>query len=68
MIEREYVVEGDLRREVQMNIKRLMDIGSLPGAQAPPGPAGTRAADPHQRQDPQGPEADRRREEALISV
>jgi len=30
-IEREYKVEGDLRREVAMNIKRLMDIGSFRG-------------------------------------
>ena len=26
-IDREYMVEGDLRREVAMNIKRLMDLG-----------------------------------------
>jgi len=26
-----YVVEGDLRREVQLNIKRLMEIGSYRG-------------------------------------
>ncbi len=26
-----YTVEGDLRREVQMNIKRLVDIGSYRG-------------------------------------
>jgi small subunit ribosomal protein S13 len=31
VIEREYIVEGDLRREVQMNIKRLMDIGCYRG-------------------------------------
>lgn len=31
VIEREYRVEGDLRREVQMNIKRLMDIGCYRG-------------------------------------
>jgi small subunit ribosomal protein S13 len=30
-IERDYIVEGDLRREVQMNIKRLMDIGCYRG-------------------------------------
>lgn len=30
-IDREYVVEGDLRREVQMNVKRLIDIGSYRG-------------------------------------
>jgi len=30
-IQREFVVEGDLRREVNMNIKRLMDIGSYRG-------------------------------------
>ncbi|NLF00341.1 MAG: 30S ribosomal protein S13 [Anaerolineales bacterium] len=31
VIDREYRVEGDLRREVQMNIKRLMDIGCYRG-------------------------------------
>jgi small subunit ribosomal protein S13 len=30
-IEAEYVIEGDLRREIAMNIKRLMDIGSYRG-------------------------------------
>lgn len=30
-IERNYKVEGDLQREVQMNIKRLIDIGSYRG-------------------------------------
>lgn len=30
-IEDEYVVEGQLRTEVQMNIKRLMDIGCYRG-------------------------------------
>jgi len=31
MIEREMKVEGDLRREVSMNVKRLMDIGCYRG-------------------------------------
>ena len=31
IVDREYRVEGDLRREVQMNIKRLMDIGCYRG-------------------------------------
>ncbi|MDQ3443629.1 MAG: 30S ribosomal protein S13 [Chloroflexota bacterium] len=31
IIERDHRVEGDLRREVAMNIKRLMDIGSYRG-------------------------------------
>ncbi len=31
IVEAEYKVEGDLRREVQLNIKRLMDIGSYRG-------------------------------------
>ena len=31
IVETEYRVEGDLRREVQLNIKRLMDIGSYRG-------------------------------------
>jgi small subunit ribosomal protein S13 len=31
MIEQQHTVEGDLRRELAMNIKRLMDIGSYRG-------------------------------------
>ncbi|HHS96607.1 MAG TPA: 30S ribosomal protein S13 [Chloroflexi bacterium] len=31
IIDREYTVEGDLRREVQMNIKRLIEIGCYRG-------------------------------------
>ncbi|HVU43376.1 MAG: 30S ribosomal protein S13 [Xanthobacteraceae bacterium] len=31
VIDRDYVVEGDLRREVSMNIKRLMDLGCYRG-------------------------------------
>jgi len=31
VIERDYKVEGDLRREVQMNIKRLIEIGCYRG-------------------------------------
>jgi len=31
VVDKEYRVEGDLRREIQMNIKRLMDIGCYRG-------------------------------------
>ena len=31
MIDRDFTVEGDLRREVSMNIKRLMDLGCYRG-------------------------------------
>jgi small subunit ribosomal protein S13 len=31
VIDRDYIVEGDLRREVSMNIKRLMDLGCYRG-------------------------------------
>ena len=31
VIDKEYRVEGDLKREVQLNIKRLIDIGSYRG-------------------------------------
>ena len=31
LIDRDYVVEGDLRRETSMNIKRLMDLGCYRG-------------------------------------
>jgi small subunit ribosomal protein S13 len=31
VIDREYTVEGDLRREINFNVKRLMEIGSYRG-------------------------------------
>lgn len=31
LIENEYQVEGDLRREVSLNVKRLMDLGNYRG-------------------------------------
>ena len=31
MVDRDYMVEGDLRREVAMNVKRLMDLGCYRG-------------------------------------
>ncbi len=31
LIDKDFVVEGDLRRETAMNIKRLMDLGSYRG-------------------------------------
>ena len=31
IIDKDYVVEGDLRREISLNIKRLVDLGSYRG-------------------------------------
>jgi small subunit ribosomal protein S13 len=31
VVERQFKVEGDLRREVNLNVKRLMEIGSYRG-------------------------------------
>ncbi|MBI4595706.1 MAG: 30S ribosomal protein S13 [Candidatus Tectomicrobia bacterium] len=31
IIEQKYTVEGDLRREISLNIKRLMDVGTYRG-------------------------------------
>ncbi|MBI3019647.1 MAG: 30S ribosomal protein S13 [Deltaproteobacteria bacterium] len=31
LIEKKYMVEGDLRRQISMNIKRLVDLGSYRG-------------------------------------
>ena len=64
LIDRDFQVEGDLRREIAMNIKRLMDLGLLPRPASPPRPAGSRPAHPHQRPHPQGQGGrDRRQEE-----
>ena len=48
-------VEGDLRREVSMNIKRLMDLGCYRGVRHRRGLPGARSAHAHQRAHPQGP-------------
>lgn len=32
LIEKDYKIEGDLRREIAMNVKRLIDIGSYRGS------------------------------------
>ena len=32
VIDKQYRVEGELRREIQMNVKRLMEIGSYRGS------------------------------------
>ena len=65
-IDRDYTVEGDLRREVSMNIKRLMDLGCYRGLRHRRKSAGARPAHAHQRPHPQGQgEADRRQEEVM---
>ena len=46
LIDRDLRVEGDLRREVAMNIKRLMDPRLLPRPAPPPRPAGCAASAP----------------------
>ncbi len=55
VIDRDYMVEGDLRREVSINIKRLTDLGLLPRHPSPQGPSGSRPAHPHQCTHTQGP-------------
>ena len=62
---RKRTVEGDLRRENSMSIKRLMDLGCYRGHAAPPRSAGARPAHAHERPHPEGSAAsdqeDRRR-------
>ena len=63
LLDNEYVVEGQLRRQVQQNIAPAPRHRLLPRPPAPQGPAGPRPADPDQRPDPQGPAQDGRRQE-----
>ena len=68
-IDRDYMVEGDLRREVAINIKRLMDLGAYRGPAPPQAAPGPRPAHAHQRAHPQGQgQADRRQEEVTAFV
>ncbi len=48
IINRNYRVEGDLRREVALNIKRLTEIGSYRGLRHQTQPAGAWTANAHQ--------------------
>ena len=65
-IDRDYMVEGDLRRDVSMNIKRLMDLGGYRGLRHRRSLPGPRPAHPYQCPHPQGQgEADRRQEEVI---
>jgi SSU ribosomal protein S13P len=60
-IDQNYQVEGDLRREVQQNIKRKIEIGTYQGIRHRRGLPVRGAADPHERPHAQGPaQGDRR--------
>jgi small subunit ribosomal protein S13 len=66
-IDAAHTVEGDLRRQVAMNIKRLMDLASYRGLVTARG-SGPRPAHAHQCAHPQGQgQADRRQEEVSLS-
>ena len=54
ILEEEGAVEGDLRKEISMNIKRHIEMGSYRGLAAPARPARARPAHAHQRAHPQG--------------
>ena len=54
-IDRDYLVEGDLRREVAMNIKRLMDLGCYRGLRHRKGLPVRGPAHAHQCAHAQGP-------------
>ena len=63
LLDNEYVVEGQLRRQIQQNIGRLREIGCYRGLRHRKGLPGPRPAHPDQRPDPQGAAEDGRRQE-----
>ena len=63
LIDKDFLVEGSLRRQIQQNIGRLRDINSYRGTRHRRSLAGSRPADAFQRPDPQGPSKDRGRQE-----
>ena len=67
-IDQNLKVEGDLRREVAAEHQAQDRDRQLRGPPAPPRSARPRSAHPHQRAHPQGPEEDRRRQEARPQV
>ncbi|MGY3367046.1 small subunit ribosomal protein S13 [Bradyrhizobium sp. GM2.4] len=65
VIDRDYMVEGDLRREVGINIKRLMDLGCYRGLRHRRGLPAAWPAYPHQRAYAQGSGQGHRRQEEV---
>ena len=63
-IDSDYLVEGDLRREVAMNIKRLMDLGCYRGLRHRKG-LPVRGQRTHQRPHAQRPREGHRRQEEV---
>ena len=61
LIDRRYKVEGDLRREVALNIKRLIEIGSYRGLRHRRNLPGARPADQDERSPAARTEEDGRR-------
>ena len=61
LIDRRYKVEGDLRREVALNIKRLTEIGSYRGLRHRRNLPGPRPAHQDERSPASRSEEDRRR-------
>ena len=66
VIENDYRVEGRLRTEVSLNIKRLMDIGCYRGIRHRRGLPVRGQADKDQRAHPQGQAEDSGREEEEV--
>ena len=58
VIDKHYTIEGDLRREVALNIKRLTEIGCYRGIRHRTWPARPRPANQDQCPYPQGSEED----------
>ena len=64
VIEKEYIVEGDLRRDIALNIKRLMEIGCYRGRRHRMGlPVRGQRTKP--TQEPEGSEEDRSQQEEI---
>ena len=61
IVDRDYNTEGDLRREVNQNIRRLIEIGSYRGLRHRRGLPVSRPANPNQRPLSEGPSSYRRR-------
>ena len=64
-IDQSYTVEGDLRRQVALDIKRLTEIGCYRGIRHRRGPARSRSAQQDQRPHPQGSQEDHCQQEEV---
>ncbi len=68
VIDETQTVEGDLRREIALNIKRLQEIGCYRGIRHRKRTSGSRSEDKDERENKKGSEENRSKQEEISNI